>query len=59
MKLNGPELFSTTGICSEFHHVGRELGAAVSHPLNEGTAEESAFYDKWFSLLDPDVREAQ
>lgn len=50
-------VFNNRNVFFEFYHVGRELGAAASHPLNEGTVEETAFYDKWFSLLDPDVRE--
>lgn len=50
-------VFNNRNVFFEFYH--RELGAVTSHPLNEGTAEETAFYDKWFSLLDPDVRETQ
>lgn len=52
-------VFNNRNFFLEFYHVGKEFGTAVSHPLNKGMVEEAVFHDKWFSFLDPDVRETQ
>lgn len=51
-------VFNNRNFFLEFYHVGKEFGTAVSHPLNKGMVEETVFYDKRFSFLDADVREA-
>lgn len=52
-------VFNNRNFFLEFYHVGKEFGTAVSHPLNKGMVEETVFYDKRFSFLDADVREAR